>query len=278
MSSKPRPKAWNLGLSTEPLSAVPPDTRIWRYMDLAKFISMLQNGALYFSVLAMLGDDMEAALPRVPENASAVDRMRAYTDWNFIRSTMFASCWHVAQHESAALWSIYGGRHQGIAIQSSMRSLTNGFPLATQEDIRQIVKVGRVEYIDPDLRELPARFGNSYSQALAKRKWYSYENELRLLCSPFENWREPALFGDPGQFAESGAWVACNLRLIFESVVIAPMAVPYLESVVREVLAKFEFDPVIVKSSELNETVKRPDLERYREEMRRFAEIAKPPQ
>jgi len=48
------------------------DTReIWRNMDLWKLVSMLEHRAPYFPVVALLGDPLEAAPPRVPNGSSS---------------------------------------------------------------------------------------------------------------------------------------------------------------------------------------------------------------
>ena len=119
----------DLQLSAEPFSHIPDlSARIWRYMDLAKFVSMLQNQALYFSVVAKLGDDMEAASPRLPSGADPFQQQSVFGLWSLCRCITFASCWHLAEDESAAMWSIYSGRDQGIAVQSTLKALSIAFP------------------------------------------------------------------------------------------------------------------------------------------------------
>lgn len=146
----------DLQLSAEPLSHIPDlSARILPYMDLAKFISMPQNQALYFSVVAKLGDDMEAASPRLPSSADPFQQQSVFGLWSLCRCITFASCWHLAEDESAAMWSIYSGRDQGIAVQSTLKALSIAFPVALQEDANKIVKFGRVEYIDPEYEEVP---------------------------------------------------------------------------------------------------------------------------
>jgi hypothetical protein len=198
----------DLEFSREPLSPLPDlKARIWRYMDLAKFVSMLQNNALYFPVVADLGDNLEAAPPRLPSNASAMERQSAFSSWSLFRCINFASCWHLAEDESAAMWAIYAGRHQGIAIQSTLQALFQSFPVAAQEDANGILKIGRVEYTDPDREEVPKKLVDSYAAVLRKRHWYRYEEEVRIICSPPDNWMEPTSMNSPGGFQRAGVWV-----------------------------------------------------------------------
>lgn len=52
-------------MSTEIVHSLPdPDTRIWRYVDLTKFLDMLSRRKLYFARLDRLGDPFEGAIPR----------------------------------------------------------------------------------------------------------------------------------------------------------------------------------------------------------------------
>lgn len=255
----------NLGLSPVPVSDIPDwNARIWRYMDFAKFVSMLQNGALYFPVVATLGDDLEAAVPRLPKDSGPLEQQSAFSSWSLLRSINFASCWHCAEDESAAMWAIYAGRHQGIAIQSTLKALSNAFPVAPEEDMKRMLKLGFVKYIDPDV-ELPLqRFINVFDAILTKRHWYSYEHEVRLVCSPVDNWEEPSSLNERGGFKRIGVWVQCDLRQLLQTVIVAPKAPPYLEPAVSEVLKRFDFDPVLVKTSRLNETVLAPDPDAFR--------------
>jgi hypothetical protein len=58
-----------IGYSDGSIAKIPDDT-IWRYTDFGKFVSMLANRALYFSVLAAFDDQLETALPVLPEGSS----------------------------------------------------------------------------------------------------------------------------------------------------------------------------------------------------------------
>jgi len=275
MDSERSVEVLDLGLWNEALSDIPDwSARIWRYMDLAKFASMLQNEALYFPVVAELGDDLEAAPPRVPSNASPLQQQEVFSHWSLTRCISFASCWHLAEHESAAMWAIYAGRHQGIAVQSTLNGLVRAFPTAVIEDTNKILKIGRVEYIDPNTETTPPLFSNMYATVLRKRLWYAYENEVRILCSPPDNWVEPALMNEPGRFKRSGVWVRCNLHELIQNVVIAPHAPPYFKPAVSEIFRRFGFDPESVKASMMNERVVAPDSDDVRAALNELARKA----
>ena len=113
-----------------------------------------------------------------------------------------------------------------------------------------------------------------YAQVLRKRHWYKYENEVRLLCTRPDNWVEPVSVNEPGHFRRSGVWVRCNLREMIRSIVVAPKAPSYLKPALSEVFKRFGFDPAIVKTSRLNETVTPPNIDVYRAAIRSAAGAA----
>jgi hypothetical protein len=107
------------------------DVSIWRYVDLAKFLDMLERKALYFSRLDQLGDDYEGA-----PSAASIEWWRRYYEVNQIktqgdepgylimardiyrmnRGMTYASCWHMNEYESTAMWGYYS--REDIAIRS----------------------------------------------------------------------------------------------------------------------------------------------------------------
>ena len=95
----------------------PPEAQLWRFMDLAKLVTMLDRQALYFPVLAALDDKLEGALPRVPPDATARERKDAWDVWRYNRSVVFVNCWHRSPDESAAMWALYG--NHGVAVRTT---------------------------------------------------------------------------------------------------------------------------------------------------------------
>jgi len=53
------------------------DTKIWRFMDFTKFVSMLEESGLFFARLDRLGDPFEGSLPL----AESSEGRRLVTDW-----------------------------------------------------------------------------------------------------------------------------------------------------------------------------------------------------
>ncbi len=131
--------------------------KIWRYMDLAKFISLLSNQALYFTSPNKFDDPYEFNLPQCylnelqknqdefKENSlnqlkntlPNLDQHPSYTEilQNYqkmpsasdnIETTKVkfgVNCWHINEFENEALWKIYTQVGQGIAIETTTQKL-----------------------------------------------------------------------------------------------------------------------------------------------------------
>ena len=167
--------------------------RIWRYMDLGKFLNLLENSRLHFSRLDQMADPFEG-LPSTPvlewpamfrtlidqgelppdtsimldQSDQAHRRMIAFN-----RRTVYANCWHMNQHESEAMWKLYAGK--GIAIQSTFNRLCDS--LSKEQEHR--VSIGEVAYYDfsKDWVVGAAGFGGAF----AKRLSFEHEREIRAV-------------------------------------------------------------------------------------------------
>jgi hypothetical protein len=62
-----------------------------------------------------------------------------------VQKNYLVSCWHMNEHESAAMWSLYLRSNEGVCIQSTYRRLRSGLP--------KCVFIGEVNYIDYQTRD-----------------------------------------------------------------------------------------------------------------------------
>ena len=115
------------------------EQKIWRYMSLAKFTHALSQKALWLARSDKLGDAWEMALDGKPLDKiisrhpispvgegvkeTAIERTKRIMPlW---RQQTFVSCWTVSESESHALWQIYCGNKEGVAIQTTYDRLKN---------------------------------------------------------------------------------------------------------------------------------------------------------
>jgi hypothetical protein len=151
-----------------------PDAKVWRYMDFAKYASMLEKGALWFTRADKLGESFEdklgdpfegtiagatrerycevfnwvasqksKSLPTEEErnrfveaNLKATFRSNnCYREWTYLNS------WHMNEHESAAMWRLYARTNEAVAIQSTYARLRDCLPTE--------VRMGTVQADEP---------------------------------------------------------------------------------------------------------------------------------
>jgi hypothetical protein len=113
-------------------------------------------------------------------NAEAGVLRKHYFD--FVRRTRFAWCWFHSNHESAAMWSVYG--NQGVAIKSTIGKLSALFETTGREFI-----YGRMTYVDYQKNGIstdfdpPADFNLLLRPFFVKRKEFESEKEVRFVTA-----------------------------------------------------------------------------------------------
>ncbi len=110
--------------------------QIWRYMDLAKFLSLREDQALYFSCVAKFDDPYEGLFPlslwksfadiredkklnRSKDIDDIIPKLREIE--RSIRHAHYVNCWHMNTYESAAMWEIYQRSGEGIAVTGRLK-------------------------------------------------------------------------------------------------------------------------------------------------------------
>ncbi|EGR1558865.1 DUF2971 domain-containing protein [Vibrio parahaemolyticus] len=198
--------------------------KLWRYLDLAKLVSLLETETLFFARMDTFDDPFEGATPEgylnelrersldsgisagmyIAQHAGMSEDFRKYT---------FVSCWHQSEFESEAMWSLYSDKHKGISIVTDMEKLTKIFPSG--------VKMGDVKYVDfdaPQIELVPVHF--------YKRSAFEYEKEVRaVIVDRSENKSGIAIQAKPNDF--------------IEKIVVSPMAQPWFVDVVKGVCRRY---------------------------------------
>ena len=159
----------------------PADAVLWRYIDFTKFLSLLQEQALFFARADRLGDPFEGSFSK----ANIALRPTIYNEHhekfsaqlaNFAfqsRRFTLVNCWHESPHESEAMWRLYGSAGGSLAIRSDCKSLVDS--LADDDD----VYIGRVTYVDYNHYFIPE--SNTFFPYLHKRHSFQHEREVRAV-------------------------------------------------------------------------------------------------
>lgn len=169
-----------------------PTERVWRYMDLAKYISFLRKRELYLSRLDRLGDPFEGTISpatlgdvvaqsaalfqagQTPEEGHYTSQLR--DAFRMLRTEIYASCWHLNDTESEAMWRLYAPHGLGVVVSTTYNELANGTPAD--------LFIGLVQYID--FAKDRVIINNIYGPAITKRRSFAHEREVRLLKFQWE--------------------------------------------------------------------------------------------
>jgi hypothetical protein len=160
---------------------------LWRYMDIAKFVSMLEQNAIWLARADTFGDKYEGRFPdemrEYIENAyeayddedddSPVNDASDFQDY-LVKNT-FISCWHHNLEENMVMWEIYGKETNAIAIQTTAKSIVNS--IDTSFISGYSLKMKNVEYKNANEISGIPRYEDSFFR---KRKHFSFEKEVRI--------------------------------------------------------------------------------------------------
>lgn len=238
---------------------------VWRYMDLAKFLSLAHSKSIYFCRADLFDDPFEGSFT----HGSLEEHLKECgTDYpsNLIRFSSwipcfsYISCWHASNFESAALWKIYGGVNSSIAIKSNIGRLKKLFPKILKTEQNDIISrdIVRVQYIDYKTQH---PYLNDLAGPLCyKRQAYSYENEIRIVQQILPTCPQPRPDQPDGRAIKiseppghPGISLAIDLNELIECVYVAPTSPSWLLTAIKSTLGAFGLEQIPCRQSTLDE-------------------------
>ncbi len=251
---------------------IPPSnskSKIWRYMDLAKFLSILDTRSLYFARLDQLAaaDPFEGYYTSLNIKFDDIPFEKLSEEWkdniktketykSIIRSSRlsrehtkvnrevtFVNSWHVKEYESAAMWSLYLSNHEGICIQSTFDNFVASLESYEEFDIY----IGKIKYIDYEREAIP--MGNLLSPYIYKRKSFEHEEELRALIWTPQNGKNDGVNLKNNKFKDDmGLYVPVNIEKLIEGIFVSPSAPKWIANLIRSIVEKYEIEAEVVRS------------------------------
>lgn len=221
---------------------------IWRYVDFTKFISYLEQKALFFVRSDQLSDKYEGKYTDTDskiweEKLQPKTKLNHMEIYDMFRKIVNISSWHINDNESAAMWETCLHSNEGVAIKSTFKRLKESFTLHMQDDIY----IGRVKYIDYSKDTIPA--GNLFNPFLYKRKAFEYEKELRAVIQKFTPLEETVgkynLFVDPKWF---GIYVKTDLNVLIDKIVVSPSVPDWFIDLVVSIVNKYGLQKTVEQS------------------------------
>ena len=239
-------------------------TRLWKFMDISKFLSLIQRNELYFRRADCFDDPYEGAKgikknetiwdeaykeylkelvksakkftgKEIPDEEAQEQSLKLLNQlkengksW---RSKSFVCCWHANEFESEAMWNLYtNDSKQGIAIQTTYNNLY----LALDKD--PDIYTGYVNYID-----FSKQFASINDTLFYKRYSFAHEREVRSVIHEFSN-----------QDSSTGIYKPVNLAYLIENIYVSPTSQSWFYDVVKNIVEVYGLKKPVLQST-LNE-------------------------
>ena len=211
------------------------DVKIWKYLDLSKFLGLLLSQKLFMSRSDKFEDQYEGTFsePSFDEiNKLARDNPNFLNFYKTHREKVVISSWHINEYESFAMWQIFTQNSEGLAIQSTLGRLKNA--LVCESEHEQYI--GEVNYIDYKKEYIP--FDNLFFPFLFKRKSFQYEGEIRIITDTTNT----------NLKIYEGIKIDINVKSLIEKIYIHPKSENWYKNLVIELVQKLGFEIEIEKS------------------------------
>lgn len=212
-----------------------PDTIVWKYLDLSKFLDLLLSKKLFMSRSDKFEDQYEGTFsePTYEEiKKLAVDNPEFLNYYKTHREKVAISSWHINEYESFAMWQIFTKNNEGLAIQSTIGRLQKA--VKPENNFDQYI--GEVNYIDYKKEYIP--FDDLFFPFLFKRKSFQYEREVRILTDTSKNDIK----------LNDGIKINVDINQLIEKIYIHPKSENWYKKLVIELVERLDFGFEIEKS------------------------------
>jgi hypothetical protein len=212
-----------------------PNTIVWKYLDLSKFLDLLLSKKLFMSRSDKFEDQYEGTFsePTYEEiKKLAIDNPEFLNFYKTHREKVVVSSWHINEYESFAMWQIFTQNSEGLAIQSTVGRLQKA--LLPEQNFKQYI--GEVNYIDYKKEYIP--FDDMFFPFLFKRKSFQYEGEVRIISD----------ISETNIKINDGLKIDININELIEKIYIHPKSENWYKNLVIQLVKQLGFDFEIEKS------------------------------
>jgi len=232
------------------------EQKIWRYMDLSKFIYILEKKSLFFTRSDKFEDKFEGSYPKtnkeqrpdiyqniIPEisNNELNQFLHNFSTINEkLRKNILINCWHINNFESAAMWNLYSKSNEAIAIQSTFLRFRDSF-----NNAKETVCIGKVKYIDYKTQVIPEN--NFYSPFVYKRLSFEHENEIRAIVQkiPVDSSRVGNL---DIELCDYGDDINVDIDTLIDKIYVSPLAPKWFYELVQAIVKRYKLDKEVMYS------------------------------
>jgi len=222
------------------------DQIIWRYMDLSKFISLLEKNALWLARADTFRDKHEG---RFPEDMRKVIE-KAYEDMekndnskvkdaddfqDFLSKNTFINCWHKNFDENMVMWEIYGKDTNALAIQTTVEKLKENIDASNMNGHSLILKEVKYQYAEDTPGVLP------YEECFfIKRPHFSFEDEVRVSLDTYSGI-------NPTKKTPYGYYLPVFINGLIEKILIHPDSPDWFKEAIDSITMKYEIHAPVVR-------------------------------
>lgn len=217
------------------ISIPDPDTVVWKYLDLSKFLDLLMSQKLFMSRSDKFEDQYEGTFsePTFEEIKKIAENNPEFLDvYKTQRKNVIISSWHINEYESFAMWQIFTQNSEGMAIQSTIGRIQESLHLENQFEQH----IGKVNYIDYKKEYIP--FDDDFFPFLFKRKSFQYEREVRIISN----------LSSHNLSINEGVKIDVDINKLIEKIYIHPKSENWYKNLVIQLVKQLGFDFNIGKS------------------------------
>ena len=219
---------------------------LWRYMDIAKFISMLEQEAIWLARADTFGDKHEGRFPNEmrdytikvyegfeDKTNSPVKDAEDFQDY-LVKNT-FISCWHHNLEENMVMWEIYGKDKNAIAIQTTVEGIRDNIDSSSLSGHALIFK--DVIYKNADEISGVLLYEDCFFR---KRRHFSFEREVRISLDTYSH-------ENPTKNNPYGYKLPVFLSGMIDKVLVHPDSSGWFLDAVNSVTSKYELHAPVEK-------------------------------
>lgn len=229
------------------------DTTLWRYMDIIKFLDLIQNKQLYFSNIEGFNDPYEGFIS--PEfKKYEMEKLSSLEDKEFYEKNQkeklknyFISCWNADKNENASMWLAYSNKDNGIAIKTNISKLINSIALVNYKNnqykksfvLGKVLYVGKDDLTENNIKKIQwERLLDNLPKILFyKSVLFKSENEVRVILKKDDC---------NNNFFK----VNINLRYLIDEIYIVPTAKKYYVDIVNNLVQKYIGPDIKIKKND----------------------------
>lgn len=245
-----------------------PNTKIWRYMDLTKFLDLILNKSIYFRRVDKFEDPYEGYISSVykEELRNQYDDIQSrflisekikdqlhqshLNGLELVPLYAYANCWFIGDVESAAMWKLYGQSNNCVAVCSTIDNLRLALTSSDNEEGR--IYLEEVNYVN---EPSTINVGNYLKPLFEKRLSFAHENEFRavFLLDKIRAVLNSTINQPKKQDVNNkdGVNLSVDIKQLINSIYISPTADAHFHSIVEKIVDLAGFKGIECIQSEL---------------------------